>query len=162
MKLPNYKPRLIDERIKLYLATFGALLLEGPKWCGKTWSAKNACNSEFLLSDPTGNFNNRQLAITDPKGLAEHCMEDIDSDFVKKVKAGDIIVAPETTNEMLSQMRAASGLIVEQKGDNSHAAIVGLTLDIPVIVGADNATDILKDGAVVLVDAETGTVSSNS
>ncbi len=67
MKLPNYKPRLIDERIKLYLTTFGALLLEGPKWCGKTWSAKNACNSEFLLSDPTGNFNNRQLAITDPK-----------------------------------------------------------------------------------------------
>lgn len=33
----------------------------------KTWSAKNACNSEFLLSDPTGIFNNRQLAITDPK-----------------------------------------------------------------------------------------------
>lgn len=35
----------------------------------------------------------RHLAITDPKGLAEHCMEDIDSDFVKNVKDGDIIVA---------------------------------------------------------------------
>lgn len=35
----------------------------------------------------------RHLAITDPKGLAEHCMEDIDADFVKNVKEGDIIVA---------------------------------------------------------------------
>ncbi len=35
----------------------------------------------------------RHLAITDPKGLAEHCMEDIDADFVKKVQPGDIIVA---------------------------------------------------------------------
>ena len=35
----------------------------------------------------------RHLAITDPEGLAQHCMEDIDTDFVKNVKAGDIIVA---------------------------------------------------------------------
>ncbi len=35
----------------------------------------------------------RHLATTDPKGLAEHCMEDIDPDFVKKVQTGDIIVA---------------------------------------------------------------------
>ncbi|MGN0204389.1 MAG: 3-isopropylmalate dehydratase small subunit [Coprococcus sp.] len=35
----------------------------------------------------------RHLAITDPKGLAAHCMEDIDTEFVKKVKDGDIMVA---------------------------------------------------------------------
>ncbi|HIS46171.1 MAG TPA: 3-isopropylmalate dehydratase small subunit [Candidatus Scybalocola faecigallinarum] len=35
----------------------------------------------------------RHLATTDAKGLAEHCMEDIDADFVKKVQPGDIIVA---------------------------------------------------------------------
>ena len=35
----------------------------------------------------------RHLAITDPKGLAKHCMEDIDSEFVNKVQKGDIIVA---------------------------------------------------------------------
>ena len=35
----------------------------------------------------------RHLAITDPKGLAAHCMEDIDAEFVKKVQPGDIIVA---------------------------------------------------------------------
>lgn len=67
MNLLNYKPRLIDERIALYLKTFGALLLEGPKGVGKTWSARRVCNSEFLVSDPSANFNNRQLAIIDPK-----------------------------------------------------------------------------------------------
>lgn len=35
----------------------------------------------------------RHLATTDPKGLAAHCMEDIDTEFVKKVKDGDIMVA---------------------------------------------------------------------
>ena len=35
----------------------------------------------------------RHLAIQDPKGLAAHCMEDIDADFVNKVKDGDIMVA---------------------------------------------------------------------
>ena len=34
----KYLPRLIDERIKLYLSTFGAVCIEGPKWCGKTWT----------------------------------------------------------------------------------------------------------------------------
>ena len=71
-------------------------------------------------------------------------------------------MAPETTNEMLPQLKTASALVVEKGGTSSHAAIVGLALDIPVIVGAVNATDILKSGAVVMVDAETGTVSSNN
>ena len=84
------------------------------------------------------------------------------AELKKSFVAGDIIVVPETTNEMLSEIRSAKAVIAEQGGCNSHAAIVGLTLDIPVIVGAVNATEILKNGAVVQVDAETGTVSSNS
>ncbi len=66
MELKDYKPRLIDETIKFYLATFGAVLIEGPKWCGKTWTSKNACNSEFLLTDPHGNFYNRKIAQLNP------------------------------------------------------------------------------------------------
>ena len=67
MKNLNYKPRIIDEKIKTYLNTFGAILIEGPKWCGKTWSAKNICSSEFLLANPSGNFNNKQIAILNPE-----------------------------------------------------------------------------------------------
>lgn len=90
------------------------------------------------------------------------CVADNAAELKKSFVAGDIIVVPETTNEMLSEIRSAKAVIAEQGGSNSHAAIVGLTLDIPVIVGAVNATEILKNGAVVQVDAETGTVSSNS
>ncbi len=100
--------------------------------------------------------------VTKKKICGSLCVVRDAGELGQNFRAGDIIVAPETTNDMVNQIKAASGLVVEQKGDNSHAAIVGLTLDIPVIVGAVHATEILKSGAVVLVDAETGTVSSNS
>lgn len=63
---PNYKKRIIDKTLNEYLEIFGAVLIEGPKWCGKTWTARNAANSEFLLADPRNNFNNRQIALYDP------------------------------------------------------------------------------------------------
>lgn len=71
MDLPNYKKRIIDEQVNTYLDTFGAVLIEGPKWCGKTWTAKKHSNSEFLLADPKGNFNNKRLALMDPSFVLE-------------------------------------------------------------------------------------------
>ena len=90
------------------------------------------------------------------------CVAKDAEELKKNFAAGDIVVVPETTNEMLPELKSAQAVIAEHGGSNSHAAIVGLTLDIPVIVNAANATEILKNGAVVQVDAETGTVSSNS
>ena len=66
MKKENYKPRIIDQKIQQYLSTFGALCIEGPKWCGKTWSSSFHCNSEIYLGDPNGNFQNRNLAQMSP------------------------------------------------------------------------------------------------
>ncbi len=66
MKLPDYKERIIDNKLNLYLETFGAVLIEGPKWCGKTWTGLHHSNSEFLLSDPKGNFNNKKMALMSP------------------------------------------------------------------------------------------------
>ena len=90
------------------------------------------------------------------------CVAKDAEELKKNFVAGDIIVVPETTNEMLPELKSAQAVIAEQGGSNSHAAIVGLTLEIPVIVNAANATEILKSGAVVEVDAKNGTVSSNS
>lgn len=67
MKIDNYKDRIIDKTIDTYLTTFGAILIEGPKWCGKTWTSRKHANSEFLIADPKGNFNNKQLALMDPE-----------------------------------------------------------------------------------------------
>ena len=47
----NYIDRLVDKKIKDYLSIFGAVSIEGPKWCGKTWSSLNQANSVILLDD---------------------------------------------------------------------------------------------------------------
>ena len=64
--LSNYKPRIVDELIKKDLKIFGAICVEGPKWCGKTWTSSFHANSEFLVGDPSGNFSNRMLAEVEP------------------------------------------------------------------------------------------------
>lgn len=66
MNNKDYKKRIIDDTLKKYLETFGVLLIEGPKWCGKTWTGSNASNSVFLLADPKNNFNNKQIALLNP------------------------------------------------------------------------------------------------
>lgn len=53
MSLRNkeYIDRLVDKKIAEYLKIFGAVSIEGPKWCGKTWAALNHANSVALLDD---------------------------------------------------------------------------------------------------------------
>ena len=80
---------------------------------------------------------------------------------LKNFKVGDIIVAKDTSNAMMTQMREASGLIVEASGENCHAAIAGLSLDIPVLIGAKHALDVLKSSAYVELDCENGLVTAN-
>ena len=75
-------------------------------------------------------------------------------------KEGDIIVAADTNNCMMKQMRQASGLIVEADSDSCHAAIAGLSLDIPVLIGAKNALEVLKSSAYVELDSENGVVTA--
>ena len=62
----NYKPRLVDELVEKDLRIFGAICIEGPKWCGKTWTSSYHANSEFFVGDPSGNFSNRMLAELEP------------------------------------------------------------------------------------------------
>lgn len=84
--------------------------------------------------------------------------EEARNNFVDKC----ILVASFTTNDMLPILKRASAIIVEESGISSHAAIVGLTLEIPVIIGAENATKILKSGSVVTVDSSRGIVYSGN
>lgn len=67
----NYKPRVVDSTIERYLSTFGAVCIEGPKWCGKTWCASYHSNSEYLIGDPENNFQNRTLAELSPNLVLE-------------------------------------------------------------------------------------------
>lgn len=67
----KYKPRVIDAMVKKYLSAFGAVCIEGPKWCGKTWTSSFHSNSEFLIGDPSNNFQNRSLAEMSPSLVLE-------------------------------------------------------------------------------------------
>lgn len=90
---------------------------------------------------------------------ARLCVCNTIDEVKQNFRSEDILVISETCNEIMPQLKEAKAIIVEEEGSNSHAAIVGLSLDIPVILGAKNATQILKTGAVVTVDGETGIVS---
>ena len=67
----EYKPRIIDDIIEKYLINFGAICIEGPKWCGKTWTSSFHSNSAIYLGDPSGNFQNRNLAQISPDIVLE-------------------------------------------------------------------------------------------
>ena len=76
----KYIPRLIDGTIKDYLSSFGAVCIEGPKWCGKTWTSIMHSSSVYLLTDPKDNFANRELAKLDVtkalEGTAPHLIDE--------------------------------------------------------------------------------------
>lgn len=57
-----YKPRIMDKVVQHYLQVFGAVCIEGPKWCGKTWISSFHSNSEFLVADSERDFQNKRLA----------------------------------------------------------------------------------------------------
>lgn len=71
MNTVEYKSRLIDKKIDAYLSSFGAICIEGPKWCGKTMTALYHSKSEIFIGDPSGNFQNRNLARIAPDIVLE-------------------------------------------------------------------------------------------
>ena len=75
-----------------------------------------------------------------------------------KFKPGMVLVVPYTSNEMLSFVRDAAALVVEEPGLNSHAAIAGKALLKPTVVGAAGATSHIRDGLMVAVDCAHGSV----
>jgi len=90
--------------------------------------------------------------------VGELCVARTAEEALDLFTEGNILVVPYTNNDMISIIKEAAAIIVEEDGIGSHAATVGLALDIPVIVGAHNATQILKTGAVVTIDSERGLV----
>lgn len=63
LKKDGYITRLIDNKIERYLRVFGAVSIEGPKWCGKTWTGLNHANSATYMTEK----NQRDMASVDPK-----------------------------------------------------------------------------------------------
>ena len=84
-------------------------------------------------------------------------IRDLEKDS-EKVEDGDILVIVSTDKELVPLMRKASAFIIEEGGITSHAAIVGLALSKPVIVGVKNAMELFKDGQIVTMDTVRGVI----
>ncbi|MFB6280479.1 MAG: phosphoenolpyruvate synthase [Haloferacaceae archaeon] len=79
-------------------------------------------------------------------------------DELDKVGEGDLIVTEMTTPDMVPAMKRASGIITDEGGMTSHAAIISRELGVPAVVGSGDATHTLHDGQVVTIDGEKGTI----
>ena len=109
----------------------------------------------------------RYLAIADPKELAEHCMEDIDRDFVKKVQPGNIMVAGK--NFGCGSSREHAPLAIKTAGISvviakSFARIFyrnSINIGLP-IMECPEAVDAISAGDTVSVDFDTGVITDET
>lgn len=75
-----------------------------------------------------------------------------------KFKDGDILVTPVTDRDLMPFIERAAGMVIEEGGYTSHGAIVALNLEIPTVVGANNATKTIEDGHEITLDSNKGIV----
>lgn len=108
-----------------------------------------------------GHMLTRGVGVGGGKVTAPLYVADGTGSLTEDFHAGMILVARQTTKEMLPLVRKAAGLILEDPDPEGQGVIAGMSLDIPVIIGAQNAMKILKSGAVVTMDAAAGAVSCN-
>ncbi|MBD2730999.1 pyruvate kinase [Nostoc sp. FACHB-892] len=81
---------------------------------------------------------------------------------VSNFNPGDILVAPRTSADFVEAIRKAAGIITEEESLTSHAAIIGLRLGVPVIVGVKQATQAIRDGAIITLDLQRGLIYSGA
>ena len=125
----QYRSRIIDPQVERLLKNFGAVCIEGPKWCGKTWTSSYHAKSEFLIGDPSNNFQNRQLAEMQPSLVLEgetprliDEWQEVPSiwDAVRftvdeRGKKGQFILAGSSTPQRKGVMHSGAGRIVKLK-----------------------------------------------
>jgi pyruvate kinase len=81
---------------------------------------------------------------------------------ISQFTPGEILVLPATNADCVEMMRRAAGIITEEASLTSHAAVIGLRLGVPVIVGFKGATQQIRDGAILTIDAQKGLIYSGA
>lgn len=122
-----YKKRIIDGIVETYLKVSGAICIEGPKWCGKTWTSSYHSKSEFAVGDPANNFSNRQLAELNPNMILQgdtprmidewqevpSIWDATRAEIDKRHKKGQIILTGSATPKTKGIMHSGAGRIVK-------------------------------------------------
>ncbi|MGF1542281.1 MAG: pyruvate kinase [Pleurocapsa sp.] len=97
-----------------------------------------------------------QRAISGRARVVYHAKE------INDFNPGEVLVARSTNAEFVDIIRRAAGIVTEEDNLTSHAAVIGLRLGIPVIVGVTNATETIREGSILTVDAKRGIVYSGT
>lgn len=100
----------------------------------------------------------RGVGIGSQGATGRVCLARTLKEAAAKFRAGDILVSDSTDADFMPFMRQAAAIVVEEGGLTSHAAIVGLNLGLPVIVGAEGALEILTQGMIATVDPLRGLI----
>jgi phosphoenolpyruvate synthase/pyruvate phosphate dikinase len=83
----------------------------------------------------------------------------MNSDEVRFVRKGEILVSPMTSPDYVQAMQKSAAIVTDEGGITCHAAIVSRELKIPCVIGTRVATKVLQNGDTVTVDARDGTVT---
>jgi len=78
--------------------------------------------------------------------------------LISRMEKGEVLVAETTSPEIIPACKKAVAIVTNQGGLLSHAAIVSRELGIPCIVGTGNATELIRNGDLIEVDADTGRI----
>ncbi|WP_200530407.1 phosphoenolpyruvate synthase [Halorubrum sp. LN27] len=83
-------------------------------------------------------------------------------DHLDQVQEGDVMVTEMTMPDMVPAMKRAAGIVTDEGGMTSHAAIISRELGVPAVVGTGNGTRLLSDGQNVTIDGDKGTVRAGA
>ena len=133
--MQEYLPRIADEDLELALKSAGAVLIEGPKWCGKTMTAKQKAKSEILMQDPDNKANYKRIADTKPSMLL-------------KGETPRLIDEWQTTPVLWDAVRHA----VDQRGEKGQFILTGSA------VPSDNVTEHTGTGRISRLKMRTMTL----
>jgi len=81
---------------------------------------------------------------------------------VSNFNSGEILVTPCTSAEYVDAIRKAAGIVTEESSLTSHAAVIGLRLGVPVILGVKGATTKIRDGSILTLDLQRGLIYSGT
>jgi len=116
----GYSKRLIDTKISYYLTLFGGLSIEGPKWCGKTWTALNHANSVVFMLDPENNYSNREAAKLNPASILSGSKPLLVDEWQEVPAIWDAVrFASDRTNE--KGLYLLTGSVTPKEGSYTHS-----------------------------------------
>ena len=84
------------------------------------------------------------------------------TDKISHFSPGEILVVPSTSADYVDAIRLAGGIVTEDDNLTGHAAVLGLRLGIPVVIGLKNATEVIREGTIITIDAGRGIVYSGA